>query len=357
MFTVRHGFSLFEADLSHIDQQLAALWGDLHGARLLLTGGTGFFGIWMVEALLYAREARSLDMEIHVLTRDPDGFLARRAPHLAGRQGLVLVPGTVTDFEPNPAPYTHILHMASETNVEGTRDWAARHLATAIIGTQRLIDIAAAHGTQSLLITTSGAVYGQSSDRAVNRRWQEGPGCVADLTGEKYVYGEAKRMMEIMVAVGADQHGYRALTARCFAFVGPYLSLDSNYAIGNFIRDAMHDADVIVGGDGTPLRSYLYAADLVAWLLTILLRGQSGRPYNVGGSEAISIAELARRVNIAIGGKGNVIVKQTPVPGAEPHSYLPDLTRTRTELGLDVTIGLEEAVRRTAAWYRMRASA
>lgn len=352
MYDLAPGHSVFVQDLDHVDRALAEEWSDLRGAHLLVTGGTGFFGIWLVECLLYANAKHDLGLRLSVLSRNPERFLTERAPHLRGRPELGFLTGSVTGFDPGADRYSHILHAASETNLENTADWASRHIAGSIEGTQKLLDLAVAHGTRGLLLTTSGAVY-LSQERLNGDRFAEGPSTPADLVGERSVYGQSKRMMEVMAAVSARDHGFRALIARCFAFVGPYLPLDSNYAIGNFMRDALAGRDIVVNGDGTPLRSYMYSADLVIWLIRILLRGESGIPYNVGGQEAMSIGDLARLVASVSGTGSKVVVKQTPPPGVRPSAYLPDLTRAETTLGLVNGIALDEAVRRTLAWNRL----
>ncbi|HEX6464822.1 MAG TPA: hypothetical protein VFZ98_10225, partial [Vicinamibacterales bacterium] len=124
--------------------------------------------------------------------------------------------------------------------------------------------------------------------------------------------------------------------------------------VGNFLRDKLAGRPIQVNGDGTPLRSYLYAADLSVWLWTILFRGVPLRPYNVGSPDPISVGELANLV--ADAGEPHVSVKIAgrPQPAQAKARYVPDVSRARDELGLEVTVGIEEAIQRTLAWHRAR---
>lgn len=139
--------------------------------------------------------------------------------------------------------------------------------------------------------------------------------------------------------------------ARCFAFVGPHLPLDSHYAISNFIRDALRGNPIRVNGDGTSMQSYLYASDLAIWLWTILFRGQSARAYNVGSVKDLSIAELAGVVNQALNQSSPVKIMQKAEPGRPISRYVPAGARGESELGLKKRIPLVDAIRRTALWH------
>jgi dTDP-glucose 4,6-dehydratase len=107
-----------------------------------------------------------------------------------------------------------------------------------------------------------------------------------------------------------------------------------------------------VGGDGTPRRAYLYAADLAAWLWTLLVRGRPGVTYNVGAEGDLSIADLARLVSLEVRPGTPVEITRTPTPGQPPSRYVPSTRLAREELGLEAWVALPDAIRRTAAWWR-----
>jgi dTDP-glucose 4,6-dehydratase len=172
--------------------------------------------------------------------------------------------------------------------------------------------------------------------------------------GPKSAYAEGKRVAEQMCAAAAKESAIHFAIARCFAFVGPHLPLDQHFAIGNFIRDALEGNAIQIRGDGTPMRSYLYAADLAIWLWTMLLDTKSDADptvLNVGSGDAISIRDLARMVAEEVNPSLRIEVAGRHEPGQRLEQYVPDVTMAERCLGLRPRIGLREAIRRTAAWY------
>jgi dTDP-glucose 4,6-dehydratase len=140
--------------------------------------------------------------------------------------------------------------------------------------------------------------------------------------------------------------------ARCFAFVGPYLPLRAHFAIGNFVGDALNGGPIVIKGDGTAYRSYLYAADLAIWLWTILFLGGAFRPYNVGSEVSASVREIAMAVARSASSDIRVQLLGTGDKGGAGAKYVPCTTRARRELGLQEYVGLEESIRRTFMFHR-----
>jgi dTDP-glucose 4,6-dehydratase len=334
-------------DLDHVLDHTAGLWEEMRGGRLFITGGTGFFGVWLLETFRRANERLGLGARAVVLTRDAAAF-RRRAPHLAGGDALHFHEGDVRTFPFPDGEFSHVIHAATPSGAQATEDDRLALLDTIVEGTRRTLEFARQRGARKLLFTSSGAVYGrQPPDLThVGEDYPGGPDPVA--AGSEY--GEGKRVAEYLCAHYHRRHGLETKVARCFAFVGPHLPLDAHFAVGNFLRDGLAGGPVRVGGDGTPWRSYLHAADLMVWLWTMLFRAPPGRPYNVGSEEAVTIAGLAQRVASYFG--TTVQVARPPVPGAPAARYVPSTRRAREELGLRAWVDLDEAIARTVRWHR-----
>ena len=297
--------------------------------RLFVTGGTGFFGKSILDYLKRHPDFRAGD-EWTILSRDPERFKAQNAALLDQPRKITFVAGDVRGFRAE-GRYDGIIHAATAAVTTLADDEMS---STIVEGTRHVLDFAKVCGAKKILLTSSGAVYGPQSVPV-----REDAPC-----NPVTAYGKGKLEAERMCA----ESGLDAKIVRCFAFTGPYLNRDIHYAIGNFIRDCLAGETIVIKGDGTPKRSYLFADDLVEWMFAALDRGASGRPYNVGSPEAFSIREVAERVRMALDAKNDIRVLGVPVPGAVPSAYVPDVSRAVCELGLRVTVGLSDAVRRSA---------
>lgn len=332
-------------DLAHAATQVGQHWERLTGKRLFITGGTGFVGKWLLGTLVHANRERALRCEVVVLSRDPELF-KRSCPDLAHAPGVELLHGDVRSFKFPATHFDMIIHGATDIAVSGA---PLEVLDTCINGTHRVLELAAHSCAKDFLLLSSGAVYGRQPPelQALPETWNGAP----DPLALGAAYGTGKRTAECLAIQSGRAQGMRVKIARCFAFVGPYLPMDKHFAIGNFIRDALQGQAITIHGDGAPLRSYLYAADLAAWLWSILLRGRDGEAYNVGGNEVVSIAGLAHAVNTALHTEVEVVCKTSMLPNCTPERYVPDLSKAWVEFGLRPCIDLQDSIQRTARWF------
>ena len=300
--------------------------GERSVRRLFITGGTGFFGKSMLDYRLRHPDWEWAKAEWVVLSRSPDRFVTE-CPRLASQIGVSFVAGDVRDFVFPEGHFDAIIHAATSA----VTTLSDEEMTSVIVdGSRRVVEFAKTTACQKLLFTSSGAVYGSRTS----------PSCEEDGCAPTTAYGKGKLVAEGLLA----NSGLNAKIARCFAFVGPHLNRNIHYAIGNFIQDCIDGKPIVINGDGTPLRSYLYADDLIEWLFAILEHGESGRPYNVGSDYALSIRELAETVRGALGSKSEIVVKCKPAPGAIPSAYVPIVYRAVRELNLKVKVGLEKAI-------------
>ncbi len=334
-------------DIDHVVDAVGERWERLRGKRLLLTGGTGFIGKWLLATFLQANQRYGLGAEVIALSRSPE-FFRKDYPELAGADEIHWLKGDVRALA-NEAANGCTFAIHAETDVVATTS-PTEIFETCFNGTRRVLEAMAASTEMSrVLLLSSGAVYGRTPQgvTAIPESWTGAPDSLLPASA----YGEGKRVSELLCAMAAAENpNMQVSVARCFAFVGPHLPLDKHFAIGNFIKAAMSGEDIHIQGDGTPIRSYLYAADLAHWLWVLLFDGPNARVYNVGGSESISIGALAHRVNRVLGGTGKVLIAQTPCSGAAPQTYVPSIDRISSELTLKPSIDLDEAILRTARW-------
>jgi dTDP-glucose 4,6-dehydratase len=339
---------LSSIDLDHIMRRTQTLWEPMRGKRIFITGGTGFFGCWLVESFCHINRELHLNASATVLTRNPTHFITK-APHLAADPHVELLIGDVKDFKFPEGVFPFVIHAATEASARQAAEEPLEMLSTILAGTQRTLEFAATHGTVRFLLTSSGAVYGRQPPSITHL--PESYAGAPDPLDPSSVYAEGKRAAELMCSLYQKKAGIECAIARCWAFCGPHLPLDAHFAIGNFIGNVLCKEPISIQGDGTPRRSYLYGADLAIWLWTMLFRAPSLTPINVGSDEDLSILELAQTVAKTLDTDAVVRVAGSAVPGSAPSRYVPSVGRAKQLLGLEQTVSLEESIRRTAAWY------
>jgi dTDP-glucose 4,6-dehydratase len=311
----------------------------LAGKSLFITGGTGFFGLWLLSALRVLNE-QGTSVQVSILSRNPDAFL-RRCPQFRMQHWLNFITGDVRNFPFPKRNYDLLIHAATETSMAAHAD-PNRMFENIIFGSRRVLDFAVYCGASRILQISSGAVYGPQP-QGCNFQPDESQLACNPLSPASS-YGEGKRVMELMGAMLQNSTDIECVVARCFSFCGPGLPLDGHFAIGNFVRDAIYGDELIITGDGTAVRSYLHGADLAMWLICLLLKGEPGKSYNVGSDKAICTKDLAIKV-------GQLLAPQKPIKilqkeeglTQDRHYYVPSIARSR-KLGCAPWTQLDESI-------------
>jgi len=347
MSTGQRRYPLAE-DLDHILSHTREIWQELSGKTICITGGSGFFGTWLLESLVWANTALEACTKAIVLTRNPQAF-SKKHPLLAQHPQLKLVAGDVRSFEFPKEKIDYIIHGAATVTASGNLGAAADSAETIVNGTRHMLALAHEKRVERFLFISSGAVYG-AQPQNISHVPEEHFNSTQSLPVDS-LYAEAKRKGEALCVAHHKQFDLQTIIARGFAFVGPHLPIDAHYALGNFIRDGLLGKDITVEGDGTPYRSYLYAADLAIWLWTMLIRGNPMEAYNVGSDRPVTIADAARKVARVFHPPPAIKILQSVKAGQTPERYVPSIEKAKNELGLRVFIDLDTAIQRTVAWH------
>lgn len=335
-------------DLKYIIANTPYWQTKLNNKKIFITGGTGFIGKWLLESIIFANKIFFLNVNITVLTRNSEKFVLDN-PNIANDPIIHLFVGDIRDFDFINVKFDFIIHAATEANAILNIEEPLQMSDVIVKGTRHLLDFAVHCQVERVLYLSSGAVYGDQPTNVekFNEKYTGAPSPVEIGAS----YAESKRMAEFLCATYARQNNISISIARCFAFVGPYLGLDKHYAIGNFINDGLNGRNINISGDGTPLRSYMYASDMTIWLWNILLFGNSTEIYNVGSEQAISIKQLAFTIsNFFPNTKVNVLnkIKLTD----RNQNYIPDTKKTRTQFGIKNEILLEDAIYKTINFHK-----
>lgn len=317
---------------------------ELQGKCLFLTGATGFVGYWLLLAIKCLNDTGAA-IQVIALSRNPAHFL-ENAPEWKNLPWLNWLSGDIRDFAYPDQPIDAIIHGATDTSPHFATHHPQELYESIVQGTEHLLQFAARKNIQRVLLISSGAIYGEQPPNLTHL-----PEKYVPSAGTKTApYAEGKREMERIGLRFAAENGLETLFARGFTFVG--FGLAKHLAISQFIQNAQENHFIAVRGDGQAVRSYLYAADMAVWLLTILARGKPQSIYNVGSPHAVTLIEAAMRVRKLLAPDKRVTILDADASSPR-RRYVPDTRLAENELGLCIWTTLDQALQKTLAEYEL----
>jgi nucleoside-diphosphate-sugar epimerase len=353
-----------EKDLTHLAAALREEFKAMEGSDLLVTGGGGFLGYYLVQSVLFWNERHAAGRPIGLTVVEN---YKRGAPEwltaLRSRKSFAIVEHDAAKPLPPGLPhFQYIIHAAGIASPTYYRQFPIETMDTNIGGLRHLLEYARGRQSSSdpvkgFMFYSSSEIYGDPLPGNIPTP-EDYRGNVS-CTGPRACYDESKRYGETLCVNFARQYGLPVTMARPFNNYGPGLKITDRRVIPDFARDVLSGRDIVMLSDGSPKRTFCYSADAVAGYYKVLVRGRSGEPYNVGvEAPEISVLELAERiVGLArelYGYAGKVIRKASSEKDYlvdNPTRRCPVIRKARTELGYDPTVGIDEGLRRSMVWY------
>jgi dTDP-glucose 4,6-dehydratase len=322
----------------------------LRGSQLFVTGGTGFAGTWIAEMIALLNDQHGFKTRLTLVARGTDFFRATR-PHLANRNDVLLVKADVRHLAEIPRETNYLIHAAATPDTRFHSTQPIETLLTIAEGTAAVLrTIDRCSNFKMLLNLSSSRIYG--TQPAELDRMPETAKGVVDCASVSAAYAEGKRYGEALCAAARSQGRIPVTTARPFAVMGPYQSIQSPWAASNFIHDAIAGTPIRILGDGQTIRSYLHGADMAFWYLRMLTAAQSGSIYNVGSPEPIRLVELAEKIASRVEPRPEIRLRTASGQIASNRS-VPDTRAAEKDFGLKVRIPLDRVLERTILWNRL----
>lgn len=323
----------------------------LANSRIFISGGTGFLGTWLLELLSVLNSKHQFNVQVSVFGRFPQKFV-ERFPHLGGRKEFNFLEGDIRYLTELPRETDFVIHAAALTD---RRLFASNPTMVGEVnafGAIRLLRAAnLLEHLKKVVLISSGLVYGPQAlnIERIDESYTSGIRC----DNANAIYAESKRFAEAMATSFVSESKLPLVTVRPFAFVGPYQSLELPWAVTDFIRDSVTGCPLKIMGDGSTVRSLMYASDFAFWVLAALAQGTPRAAYNIGSPEPIDLLSLAKMISQHFTPSPEILTK-VGQSGHETTRLVPCVEKARRELGVEVSVPLSEALQKTITWNTTR---
>jgi dTDP-glucose 4,6-dehydratase len=317
----------------------------LKNKHILITGGTGFVGTWIMEMLIYLNENFNFNVTIYLLSRNE----TPRKNH-SEFEYIHFIKSDVKNVKELPNNINYVLHAAGTPDSREHVSNSIKTIDTFYKGTQNILDLVSRLPNLIKFIHfSSNKIYGSNYSTTP---MDETNSTISGYNNQD-VYSESKRISETLCKAYMSEFHLPIIIVRPFAFIGPFQSLDKPWAINNFIRDAILGGPIRILGNELTTKSYMYGSDLAYYILNILSEGKVGDTYNIGSSQPTTLFELATKIKNLINSEIEIKIKSSKDQYSKTSFDVPLTTKVENELNIKSFFEIEEALKRTILWNKL----
>ena len=331
-------------DIAEIFKLVGEDWDILKNSNVLISGGTGLFGRSIILSMIHANNLKNLNLKIYLISRAEN-------PHnhfdiIEDHYGIITyIKSDIRDFCGKDLNINYIIHAATNSNSEFIKNNPDLTLDTIVAGTIKLLQFSLTQKKlKSFLFISSGAV--NSANKIHNKPISETDIYSLDSNDKLFSYSSGKKTAEKYLIEYHKKHNIPIKILRGFTFIGPQINLNQKLALTYLVNCFLKNEDIIILNPKCK-RSYMYTSDLVNWIIKVMLHAKSGSIYNLGSDEEISIKDLAKKIL-----EYNDKIKLTENDSISNDYYVPDLKSIKKELGLEITVSLDESINRLVNYFR-----
>jgi len=327
---------------------------ELKGKTILITGGTGFMGSWIAEMVNYMNEAHNMEITLFLMARNKSQF-EKKLKHLKDSNNIKFIYSDVRENPVIPKTVNYIIHAAANPDSRFHASQPFDTMSTVAEGVSSVFKSASRLSNLNNIINiSSSAVYskklGQNEKFCEDSTGAPSDGDLPDYFASANIYSEnlssaARSQLRLPIAI-----------VRPFTFCGPYQSIDSPWAINNFINDAINKRPIRIHNNGEVVRSYMYGSDLAAWLLVMLVHANNGQVYNVGNSNGYPLKDIAEKVASCFSPNPKIMLNTSLIPSSSHNILLPSTEKSEKEFGLKLFTDIDTSVKRSVEWFKSEVS-
>lgn len=327
------------SDLSLINKIIGKDNYKLKNKTILITGGTGFFGSWLLNYLDFLNKDFTYNINLIVVTRSKKKFINENK-HLDNKF-INFIETDILNLKIKSTKIDFLIHMAT-TNASDTYNYNDTDKFEVLFeGTKKIVSFAVENGVKKIIFTSSGAVYG-SHERSVS---ETSPYSFSTLDPNNTL-AISKLAAEHFLSKLCEKNRIDYVILRCFSFIGNGLPLNIHYAAGNFVLDAMQNENIIIKGNGKEIRTYLDVRESIAWILKILVKRNKNKIYNFGSDRHIKIEDLAKKIAKIISPEKKIKILQKISLHGNIHKniYAPNIKLLKDDYDFVQKLSLEDSI-------------